>query len=93
MSVGVKENPEGYKKQLGLLFLAVFIDLLGFGIIIPIIPFYLETFNLENPAITLGWLIASYSIAQFIFSPIFGKLSDRIGRRPVILTRAAATRR
>lgn len=86
VSVGVsKENPDGYKRQLALLFLAVFIDLLGFGIIIPIIPFYLEKLQPENVAITLGWLVASYSIAQFIFSPIFGKLSDRVGRRPVIL--------
>ncbi len=65
--------------------MAVFIDLLGFGIILPVLPYLVEQFPESEQAIRLGWIISAYSIAQFIFSPIWGRISDRIGRRPVIL--------
>lgn len=71
------------KNPLVTLFLVVFIDLLGFGIVIPIMPYYAKTFDAS--ATTLGWLMMCYSAMQFIFSPFWGKLSDHIGRRPVIL--------
>lgn len=71
------------KSPLLTLFFVVFIDLLGFGIVIPILPYYAKTFGAS--AFTLGWLMASYSIAQFIFSPFWGRLSDRWGRRPILL--------
>lgn len=67
-----------------ILFLAVFIDLLGFGIIIPILPIW-TTENLGYNAIVYGILVASYSFAQFIFAPFWGWLSDRKGRKPVIM--------
>ena len=66
-----------------IVFVTVFIDLLGFGIIIPLLPFYAETFGAT--ALTVGLLSASFSLMQFIFAPIWGRLSDRIGRRPIIL--------
>jgi DHA1 family tetracycline resistance protein-like MFS transporter len=69
--------------SLGVLFLTVFLDLLGFGIVIPILPLYAETMRASGPQISL--LLAIYSLMQLIFSPILGRLSDRGGRRPVLL--------
>ncbi len=74
---------ENYNLKIVLLFLAVFIDLLGFGIIIPILPFYATSLGANS--LIYGALIAVYSLMQFIFSPIWGSVSDKIGRRPVIL--------
>src|SRR4051812_16079666 len=70
------------RSPLAILFLTVFIDLLGFGIIIPLQPFYAK--HLGADGFMVGMLSASYSFAQFLFSPIWGRLSDRIGRRPVL---------
>ena len=66
-----------------IVFVTVFIDLLGFGIIIPLLPFYAETFGATG--FTIGLLATSFSLMQFIFAPIWGRLSDRVGRRPIIL--------
>ena len=66
-----------------IIFLTVFIDLLGFGIIIPLLPFYAESYGAN--ALTVGLLSTSYSLMQFLFAPIWGRWSDRIGRRPIIL--------
>ena len=66
-----------------VLFAAVFFDLLGFGIVIPFLPMYAERLGIGAGAI--GLLLAAYSIAQFIFAPLLGRLSDRIGRRPIIM--------
>ncbi len=68
---------------LAIIFLTVFIDLLGFGIIIPLLPFYAESFGAN--AFVVGLLSTSFSLMQFLFSPVLGRLSDRIGRRPIIL--------
>ncbi|MCY3410017.1 MAG: MFS transporter [Candidatus Heimdallarchaeota archaeon] len=79
-------------KSLSQLFLAIFIDLFGFGVIIPILPFlfvdlghkYGSWFD-EYYGLIYGALIASYSLMQFIMAPIWGRISDKHGRRPVIL--------
>jgi predicted MFS family arabinose efflux permease len=63
--------------------MTIFIDITGFGMIIPLLPFYAETFQ-AGPA-ALGVLVASFSMMQFVFSPILGRLSDNAGRRPVLL--------
>lgn len=68
---------------MAVLFFIVFIDLLGFGIIIPQLPFYGVDFGASPAAVTL--LMSCYSLAQFFMSPVLGRLSDRIGRRPVLL--------
>ncbi len=73
-----------HKKSLLIIFLVVFIDLLGFGIVIPILPYYAKSFGAS--ATTLGLLMMSYSLMQFLFAPFWGKLSDKFGRRPIILT-------
>ncbi len=64
-------------------FLTVFIDLLGFGIVIPLLPLYAERY--QPTALEFGLLMSSYSAMQFMFAPVLGRLSDRIGRRPVLL--------
>ena len=68
---------------LAVIFVTVFIDLLGFGIIIPLLPYYAESFGAS--ALAVGMLGTSYSLMQFLFAPLWGRWSDRIGRRPIIL--------
>ena len=75
-------NEKFFTKPLLVIFLTVLIDLIGFGIVIPLLPFYAESFH-ATP-FDVGMLVASYSAMQFIFSPILGGLSDRFGRRPVL---------
>jgi len=66
-----------------IIFVTVFIDLLGFGIIIPLLPFYAESFHAS--AFAIGLLGTSFSLMQFLFSPVWGRWSDRVGRKPIIL--------
>ncbi len=66
-----------------ILFATVFFDLLGFGIVIPFLPMYATRLGIGAGAI--GLLLSAYSITQFIFAPLLGRLSDRIGRRPIIM--------
>ena len=72
------------KKALTIIFLTVFIDLLGFGILIPILPTFAST-QIGISDFGIGLIVAVYSLMQFLFNPIVGKFSDRVGRRPVIL--------
>jgi DHA1 family tetracycline resistance protein-like MFS transporter len=65
------------------LFLTVFVDLVGFGIVIPLLPFYAERYGARPDIVTL--LVAAYTFAQFLFAPVWGRVSDRFGRRPIIL--------
>jgi len=71
------------KKRLFSVFLIVFIDLLGFSIILPLLPFYAETFG-ASPTV-VGLLVAIYAAAQMVGSPVLGRLSDKFGRRPILL--------
>ncbi len=73
------------RSPLVVIFTTVFIDLLGFGIVIPVLPFYAESTQFNATPRTVGLLFASYSVMQLIFSPILGSLSDKYGRRPVLL--------
>lgn len=68
-------------------FLTVLLDLLGFGMILPILPFYGQDFGASD--LQVGFLFAAYSLAQLLFSPILGRLSDRFGRRPLLLATIA----
>jgi DHA1 family tetracycline resistance protein-like MFS transporter len=86
--------PDGSAKGRGSLlaiFLTVFIDLLGFGIVLPLLPLYAEHFARElnidshRTGLLVGLLMASFSAMQFLFLPIWGRASDRWGRRPIIL--------
>ena len=72
------------RSRLIVIFTTVFIDLVGFGIVIPVLPFYAEGTIFNATPRTVGLLFASYSIMQLIFAPILGGLSDKYGRRPVL---------
>lgn len=71
------------KPSLAILFFAVFMDLVGFGIVIPLLPIYTKSFG--APGWLVGVIMAAYSAMQFLCTPLWGRLSDRIGRRPVLL--------
>ncbi len=71
------------KRSLGIIFFTVFLDLVGFGIILPLTPYLAREFS-ASP-LQIGLLMAIFSFMQFLFSPLWGKLSDRFGRRPIIL--------
>ncbi len=77
------------KAQFSIIFLTVLIDLIGFGIVIPILPLYARTFHVKE--MVIGLLLGTYSCMQFIFSPVLGKISDHVGRRPVLLVSLLAT--
>lgn len=84
---------EPRKGSLLVIFLTVFIDLLGFGLVLPLLPVYAEHYlaDAEAAGMQLGLLMASFSAMQFIFAPFWGKLSDRFGRRPIIMVGLAGS--
>src|SRR3954468_21240001 len=75
------------KPSVLVVFLTVFIDLIGFGIVLPLLPIYSRNFGASG--LMIGIIGASFSAMQFIFAPAWGRLSDRIGRRPVLLVSTA----
>jgi DHA1 family tetracycline resistance protein-like MFS transporter len=75
------------KPSVLVVFLTVFIDLIGFGIVLPLLPIYARNFHASG--LIIGAIMASYSAMQFLFAPAWGRLSDRIGRRPVLLVSTA----
>lgn len=77
------------RKPLLIIFITVFIDLLGFAIVLPLLPRYGRHF--EATKFELGLLMASFSAMQFLFAPLWGRLSDRIGRRPVLIVGLAGS--
>src|SRR5205085_3443033 len=72
------------RSPLLVIFITVFIDLVGFGIVIPVLPFYVEGTKFNASPRVVGLLFASYSIMQLLFTPILGRMSDRYGRRPIL---------
>lgn len=93
MKIKPGKTDEVWKEKLGsrkllfspttILVLTIFIDATGFGMIIPLLPFYAQTFQAGSTA--LGILVASFSVMQFVFSPLLGKVSDKLGRKPVLV--------
>ncbi len=71
------------KHRLLTIFTVVFVNMLGFGLILPLLPFYAETFNASGTVV--GLLVASYAAAQMIGAPVLGRISDCYGRRPILL--------
>lgn len=86
-----KPNPAA----LGIVWLVVFIDLLGFGIVLPVMPRqaepYLAGLSDEAKGAVIGVLFSIFSLMQFVFSPVWGRISDRIGRKPVLLISLAGS--
>ena len=77
------------KKPLPIVYLTVFIDILGFGLILPSLPYVAEHFGADG--FWVGMVMSAYSLAQFISAPLLGRLSDRVGRRPVLLLSLAGS--
>jgi multidrug resistance protein len=77
------------RSPLAVVYLTVFLDLLGFGMVIPILPIYATTMHARDREV--GLLLAVYSVMQLFFAPIWGRLSDRVGRRPVLLLSIAGS--
>ncbi|MFO0689884.1 MAG: MFS transporter [Myxococcota bacterium] len=84
-----KPDPRDRKPSLTVLFSVIVVDLIGFGIVVPILPFWAERFGADGS--TLGLLLAGHAAMQLVGAPIWGRLSDRIGRRPVMLITIAGT--
>ncbi len=77
------------RNHLLAIFIVVFVDLLGFSLILPLLPYYAETFGAD--AFATGLVVAAYAVAQLFGAPILGRLSDRVGRRPVLLLSIAGS--
>ena len=71
------------RSRLGVIFLTILIDLIGFGIVLPILPFYAQRFGAAG--LGYGAIVGVFSLMQFVATALLGKLSDRVGRRPIIL--------
>jgi multidrug resistance protein len=71
------------RASLGVVFLIVFVDLLGFGVVVPQLGIYVDKY--QGSAFVVGLLLSSYSLMQFLMAPRLGRLSDRIGRKPILL--------
>ncbi|QUV85120.1 MFS transporter [Chloracidobacterium aggregatum] len=76
-------GPDQARRASLLIFIVTLVDQIGWGMVIPILPTYARTFG--GSAVVVGWLLASYSIAQLLFAPAIGRLSDRKGRKPLLL--------
>jgi len=72
------EPPRGLRSPLAIIFTTVFLDLMGFGIVIPLLPLYARRFGAG--AVGVAWLLAVYSLMQFLFAPWWGRVSDRVAR-------------
>jgi MFS transporter, DHA1 family, tetracycline resistance protein len=89
--------PKPDHAAMGIVWLVVFIDLLGFGIVLPVMPRQVEPYlsglslSPEARGAVIGILFSSFSLMQFVFSPVWGRVSDRIGRRPVLLISLAGS--
>lgn len=79
----LQTSPEGNRRALWVLLAVVFVNIAGFGVIIPLLPFYAKSFGAPDWQVFV--LFAAYSVGNFFAEPIWGRLSDRIGRRPVLM--------
>jgi len=85
----VEANHPPGRAALLVLLAVVFINLMGFGILMPILPFYAQSFH--APAWQVTWVFTAFSIGNFFAEPVWGRLSDRIGRRPILIGTIAAS--
>ncbi|MEQ1840093.1 MAG: MFS transporter, partial [Verrucomicrobiales bacterium] len=76
------------KPALVFVFITLFLDVLGIGLVVPILPKLVEKLSgggIDSASFIFGWMVGLYALMQFLFAPVIGSLSDRFGRRPVIL--------
>jgi multidrug resistance protein len=83
--------PAPARSPIGLIFLTLFIDMIGFGIVIPVLPLYAEGSRFNATATQLAWIVGIYSLLQVACAPILGRLSDRVGRKPVLVVSIIGT--
>lgn len=83
--------PEARTGSLLVIFLTVFVDLLGFGMVLPLLPVYAKHFSVTQTGWEIAALMSVFSLMQFLFAPLWGRLSDRIGRRPVLMVGLAGS--
>ncbi|MFM6930742.1 MAG: MFS transporter [Novosphingobium sp.] len=86
-------DSQSHRSTMGFVFAIVLIDMLGFGIVMPVLPGLIMDLggkNIDEAAVFAGWLGAGYAATQFLFAPVIGNLSDRFGRRPVMLASVLA---
>jgi MFS family permease len=83
------DAPRSTRRALGTVVFVVFLDLLGFGVVIPVLPFYVRSFGISD--VYIGLLAAAYSLMQFLFAPLLGRISDERGRRPVLMLSIAGS--
>ncbi|ALJ56457.1 Tetracycline resistance protein, class B [Candidatus Xiphinematobacter sp. Idaho Grape] len=69
---------------LGIVLFTILIDMIGFGIVIPVLPLYAEGERFRATSLQLGWLLGMFSLVQLVMAPLVGKLSDQVGRKPVL---------
>lgn len=86
-----KAPNEARTGSLLVIFLTVFIDLLGFGMVLPLLPVYAKHFSVSHTGWEIALLMSVFSLMQFLFAPLWGRLSDRIGRRPVLMVGLAGS--
>jgi len=84
-AVSAEPEPAPSGGSLLVIFLTVFIDLLGFGMVLPLLPIYAEAFGVKEGGWEIALLMSSFSAMQFVFAPLWGRISDRVGRRPVLI--------
>src|SRR5262245_18850762 len=82
---------EKSKSPLGLIFFTLFMDMIGFDIVIPVLPLYAEGTRFGATEAQLAWIVGIYSLLQVVCAPLLGRLSDRYGRRPVLITSITGT--
>src|SRR4051812_41860240 len=81
-------NPREERRALLVLLAVIYLMIAGFGLVIPLLPFFAQAFDAPPWQVTL--MFSAFSIGQFIGEPLWGKLSDRIGRRPVLIVTISA---
>lgn len=89
MTPPLPQAPSPLRRAYATIFLTILLDLIGFGMIVPLLPFYAQRF--AATPLSIGLLFSSYSLAQLVCAPLLGRLSDRIGRRPVMLVSIAGS--